>query len=112
MSKFSESSSKNPKNKKSVRFPKDLDEVVRRHLRYPSLVNSETAKGRKGDPQLRHDANVIRELEKLARVRAWELNVELDDEPDHRQSFAEEYDTFFTDSPVIPQEWYPLKKKG
>ena len=82
---------------KSVSFPKHLDRVVRRHNKYPSIVNSEHVNGRKGDPQLRHDAIVIQELEKLARVRAWELHAEVF--PDDRRSYAEEYDDFFVINP-------------
>ena len=48
-----------------VHFPRVIDRIARRHNRYPTLTNSESAYGQNGGQHLRRDATVTRELEKL-----------------------------------------------
>ena len=86
-----------PTNKK-VTFPKRLHRVIRRHNFYPTRHGSLPRAYETGtvDPEdLFLPADVISELEKLARVRAWELNKSL--YPRWRSTFTADYDHLFDD---------------
>ena len=87
---------------KQVRFPKYLNETIRRHERHPSRCSNRQAYSTKAPEELFLEPHIMKVFEEAAQVEAWQLHKEL--YPINSKSFRKEHESFFCegkrDSPL------------